>query len=70
MSETPAAHLARLRVEHGARWRIDRTGPGGLAEQPSYIAAERSTGRRIVTASLAELQARLERAGWEGRTAT
>ena len=55
-AETPAAHLARLKVSH-PRWRIDRSGPGALAR--TFIAVERSTGRRIVTKTLGELEGRL-----------
>ena len=59
MSRTPAAVLARLRATHGQLWRIDKA-EGHLGV--TYIATERSTRRKIVTASLADLEARLERA--------
>jgi hypothetical protein len=44
-------------VEHGERWRIDRTAPG--AAQPGFIAVERATGRRIITGDPGELETRL-----------
>jgi len=59
MSKTPAAILARVRVTHGGRWRIDKA-EGHLGV--TYTATERSTRRKIVTDSLADLEARLERA--------
>jgi hypothetical protein len=52
MSETPAAHLARLRVHFGDRWRIDWS-------NSAYIAQHRATGRRITAASVPELEAAL-----------
>ena len=61
MSQTPAAHLAKLRVVYGDRWRIDRT--ERRAGAPAYIACERSTGRRMVSADIADLEQRLEHAG-------
>ena len=40
MSETPATHLARLRVQYGSRFRIERNGS-------RFTARERASGRAI-----------------------
>lgn len=56
---TPAEDLARLRVQYGNRWRIDRieveaaSGPGFMA----FVATDRQDGRRKLrepTAALLE----------------
>lgn len=60
MTGTPAARLAELRVLFGERWRIETTDPGPGTPR-FFIAAEHSTGRKIVTTSLAELEQRLTR---------
>lgn len=59
MSTTPAAHLAHLRDVFGQRWRIEKSDPGE-GHTCCYIASERSTGRRIVETSLAQLEHRLQ----------
>jgi hypothetical protein len=66
MSSSPAADLTHLREVFGKRWRIETSEPGQHMTVV-YIASERSTGRKIVTRSLAELGQRLERAGRPGR---
>jgi hypothetical protein len=50
-SETPAAHLARLKVTYQSR-RIERDGK-------RLVAIERTTGRCITVASAGELEAAL-----------
>jgi hypothetical protein len=62
MTGTLTARLARLRAVFGERWRIETTEPGPGTPR-FFIAAERSTGRKIVTTSLAELAQRLTRPG-------
>jgi hypothetical protein len=52
VSETPAAHLARLRVQFGDKWRIDRS-------DSAFLAQHRTTGRRITATSLPKLEAAL-----------
>jgi hypothetical protein len=49
VTETPGSHLARLRVQYGDRWRIDRTDSG-------FAARYRSSGRRITASTLPELE--------------
>jgi hypothetical protein len=51
-TETPGSHLARLRVQYGGRWRIDRS-------DSAYVARQRSTGSRIQAATLAGLEGEL-----------
>jgi hypothetical protein len=46
----------------GERWRIETTEPGPGTPR-FFIAAEHSTGRKIVTTSLTELAQRLTRPG-------
>jgi hypothetical protein len=58
MTGTLAARLAQLRAVVGQRWRIETTEPGPGTSR-FFIAAEHSTGRKIVTTSLAELEQRL-----------
>jgi hypothetical protein len=55
-NETPAEHFARVKVAFPA-WRISRTPPD--AAVPGVIAIERSTGRRIMAATVTELETRL-----------
>ena len=57
-TETPGGHLARLRVTHGERWRIDRT-PATPTAPAGFVAAERSTGRRVYCLTADELDAAL-----------
>jgi hypothetical protein len=57
MSETAATHLARLRVQYGSRFRIERN--EGL-----FTARERASGRTISASSPGELEGKLiEQAG-------
>ena len=57
MSETPATHLARLRVQYGSRFRIERN-------QGRFTARERASGRTIRANSSGELEGKLiEQAG-------
>ena len=58
MTSPLAARLGQLREVFGERWRVEITEPGPQAPR-FFIAAEHSTGRKIVTTSLAELQQRL-----------
>jgi hypothetical protein len=53
-SETPAAHLARLKVTYRG-WRIERDGE-------RIVAVERGTGGRITAATTGELDSRLAEA--------
>jgi len=53
-SETPAAHLARLKVTYQG-WRIERDGS-------RIVAVDREDGRRIVAAPPGELEIWLARA--------
>jgi hypothetical protein len=50
MTETPAAHLARLRVQYGDRWRIDKN-------DSAYVARHRITGKRLMATTLPDLEA-------------
>jgi hypothetical protein len=57
MSETTATHLARLRVQYGSRFRIERNEGG-------FTARERASGQTISAGSPSELEGRLiEQAG-------
>jgi hypothetical protein len=56
MTSLLAARLAQLRAVFGERWRIETTEPG--PGTPRFFIAEHSTGRKIVTTSLAELEQR------------
>jgi hypothetical protein len=57
MSEITATHLARLRVQYGSRFRIERNGG-------RFIARERASGHTISARSPGELEGRLiEQAG-------
>jgi hypothetical protein len=62
MTSPLAARLGQLREVFGQRWRIETTEPGPGTPR-FFIAAEHSTGRKIVTNSLAKLQQQLARAG-------
>lgn len=62
MTGTLAARLAQLRAAFGERWRIETTEPGPGTPR-FFIAAEHSTGRKIVATSLPELAQRLTRPG-------
>jgi hypothetical protein len=55
-SETEATHLARLKVTYPF-WRISRTSPDAV--QRGFIAVETATGRRILTATVGEMETRL-----------
>ncbi len=55
MGETPAAHLARLRIQYGERYRLDRQDDG----RPVYVARERHTGRVTRAASVGALEGKL-----------
>ena len=59
MTASPAAQLARLKTGYPA-WAITRSLPGGPV---SYSAVEIATGRRIRTATLAELESGLQERG-------
>jgi hypothetical protein len=69
---SPAADLARLRVQHGGAWRIDRqdgpqqesaSGPGWIAP-PLFVAVNRSTGRTVTDSTAAGLALKIrEEAG-------
>jgi hypothetical protein len=61
MTSTLTARLRQLRAVFGERWRIETTEPGQHTPR-FFIAADRSTGRKIVTTSLAELEQRLTHA--------
>ena len=52
MSETPATHLARLRVQYGSRFRIERNEGG-------FTAHERASARTISASSPGELEGKL-----------
>jgi hypothetical protein len=64
VSTSPAAHLARLRQQYGARWRIDRepgpqqeTGSGpGWTGPGTYVAIRRADGRTVREHSAAALE--------------
>jgi hypothetical protein len=57
MSETTASHLARLRVQYGSRFRIERN-------EGRFTACERASGRTISASSPGELDGKLiEQAG-------
>jgi hypothetical protein len=57
MSETTATHLARLRVQYGSRFRIERI-------EGRFTARERASGRTISASSPGELEGKLiEQAG-------
>src|SRR5215467_5389363 len=56
MSETPAAHLAWLRVQYGDRWRID-------TRNSACVAQHRTAGRRITGTSVPELEVALRAEG-------
>jgi hypothetical protein len=56
-SQTPAAHLARLQVTWPA-WRITRDIPEVTGSR-GFTAVERATGRRIIAATVGELEATL-----------
>jgi hypothetical protein len=67
MSRTPAAELARLKVQYPA-WRIDRR-TVEAASGPGYsriVAVERGTGRVLSDATVAGLEAKLGRAEGAG----
>jgi hypothetical protein len=51
-SETPAAHVARLKVQYGARYAI-------TADGDAYSARDRRSARTVRTASPADLEAEL-----------
>jgi hypothetical protein len=50
-TETPAAHLARLKVQRPG-WQIGRTPDG-------FVAVDRATGKRITAATVSELDGAL-----------
>jgi hypothetical protein len=52
MMETPASHLALLRVQYGQRFRIDH-------DEGRYTARERASGRTISASSPSELEGKL-----------
>jgi hypothetical protein len=60
MTRTPAAELARLKVQHPG-WRIDHctveagSGPG----YSRYVAVHRTTGQKLTDATLAGLERKL-----------
>ena len=57
MRETPAKHLARLRVQHGSRFRIERN-------DGRFTARERASGQTISASSPGELEGKIiEQAG-------
>jgi len=57
VSETPATHLTRLRVQYGGRFRIERN-------EDHFTARERASGRTISASSPSELEGKLiEQAG-------
>ena len=64
MTRTPAAELARLKIQHPG-WRIDRhtveaaSGPG----YARYVAVHRETGLVVTAPGLAELENKLTRSG-------
>jgi hypothetical protein len=47
-TETPATHLARLRVQFGLHYRIEQARDSG---RPGYVAKHRATGQRIYAGS-------------------
>ncbi len=51
-TETAGAHLARLRVQYGDRYRVQRDGA-------AYLAVERSSGRRLAATTAPELEGKL-----------
>jgi hypothetical protein len=55
-SETPATHLARLRVQFGLHYRIEQASDSG---RPGYVAKHRTTGQRIYAGSPAALEGKL-----------
>ncbi len=57
-SETPARRTWPASVSSTARWRIERCGPDAVSDL-AFIAAERSTGRRVVAGMLTELETSL-----------
>jgi hypothetical protein len=50
--ETPAAHLARLRVQYGDMYRVDRTEQG-------FQARDRRNGQTIKADTIAQLEREL-----------
>jgi hypothetical protein len=52
MRETPATHLARLRVQYGSRFRIERS-------ESRFTARERASARRISASTPGELEGKL-----------
>ena len=57
MSETPATHLARLRLQYGSRFRIEQN-------EGRFTARERASGQTISASSPGELEGKLiEQAG-------
>jgi hypothetical protein len=57
MSETTAAHVARLRLQYGSRFRIERN-------EGRFTARDRASGRTISASSPGELEVKLIRASW------
>jgi hypothetical protein len=64
MSSTTAAQFARLKLQH-PRWQLSRSDPTALMPG-TFIAVERSTGRRIITEELGDFIDRLNQADWAG----
>jgi hypothetical protein len=55
-TETPAAHLARLRVQFGLHYRIEQACDSG---RPGYVARHRTTGQLTYAGSPAALEGKL-----------
>jgi hypothetical protein len=55
-TETPATHLARLRVQFGLHYRIEQARG---SERHEYVAKHRTTGQRIYAGSPAALEGKL-----------